>query len=349
MPRWTLPTLASTVALAWTVAAPEAADARTCVAFPLALDEAPVVFVGTVSEASSASRARTATFRVEEIWKGDVTGTVVVHGGWANPPGVAGGAGFRKYQLGRRYLVAVWRAGGMLLDSTCSATRPFTKDLQRLRPPDARTIAVDTARSEREPMSGGSGGSPGDSAATSCVHDFATALHKAREVFVGTVAEVSLSNGNQIATFLVEEIWKGEVGRTMIVDGGPRPRNARSHPDEDVVRTDAGAWFRTYRLGRRYLVAPWHRGGLLRDNQCSATRRFTRDLERLRPPDARRIAFQAMPPERELSRSSSDGTSLLPRFGIVIPALGGLAGLVLAAWRRRAARARAAGSRGSER
>jgi hypothetical protein len=139
------PFLLLLVALAAVTSAP-AAEASCIQAPPLrqAIDEADVVFVGTVLALDH--DGRTATFRVEEIWKGTLGETVVVHGGpgfeaiesaAARGQGVASSVD-RTYSAGKRYLVLPWgKSGGLLRDSICSSTQPYTDDMAGLRPATA--------------------------------------------------------------------------------------------------------------------------------------------------------------------------------------------------------------------
>lgn len=110
-----------------------------------AIDEAHTVFVGTVTDLQYDGLV--ATFRVEDVWKGDVAGTAVVSGGptlseleaaQAQGAGVATSVD-RYYDRGQRYLVVSYaRDGDALLDNDCSATQPLTSDLDRYRPASAR-------------------------------------------------------------------------------------------------------------------------------------------------------------------------------------------------------------------
>jgi hypothetical protein len=123
-----------------------AAKASCAPAPPLrnSIAEADIVFVGAV--VALAHDGRTATFRVEDVWKGKVGETVVVHGG----PGIAGiesaaarGEGVassvdRSYRMGTRYLVLPFgRSGNVLRDSICSNTRPYADRFGSLRPAGA--------------------------------------------------------------------------------------------------------------------------------------------------------------------------------------------------------------------
>jgi hypothetical protein len=105
---------------------------------PRAIDRAEVVFVGTVAAVENLHR--TATFKVESVWKGTVDETVVVHGG---PKASLKGERVwtsidRAYEPATRYLVVPsGRSGAILLDNACTNTQPYTADLADLRPPQA--------------------------------------------------------------------------------------------------------------------------------------------------------------------------------------------------------------------
>ena len=108
-------------------------------------------------------------------------------------------------------------------------------------------------------------------------------LGEAPTVFVGTVTHVQYSG--RVATFQVEEVWKGDVGVVAVVNGGPglsELEAARAQGQEVFTSVD-----RTFESGSRYLVVSYARdGALLSDNACSATRAFTADLEQHRPDSA---------------------------------------------------------------
>jgi hypothetical protein len=132
-------------ALAALVLAPSAS--ASCVAPPPlehSLADAPIVFVGTVLRVTN--ERRTAIFRVERVWKGEVEGTVVVRGG---PEGANVWSSVqRTYRAGKRYLVVPDRSQrDVFLDSHCSATRVYSPGLAELRPDHA----------ESEPRGGAAG------------------------------------------------------------------------------------------------------------------------------------------------------------------------------------------------
>jgi hypothetical protein len=120
--------------------------------------EADVAFVGTVVALDH--DGRTATFRVEDVWKGAVPETVVVHGG----PGIATieeaarqGRGVatsvdRTYTAGTRYLMLPsGKAKGVFLDNSCTNTQPYTAGLADLRPAGAHPPDIDAAASNGAP------------------------------------------------------------------------------------------------------------------------------------------------------------------------------------------------------
>lgn len=91
--------------------------------------------------------------------------------------------------------------------------------------------------------------------------------------FVGTVVE--LANGDRWATVNVEEIWHGPDLAPVVEVRAGQAGDAASSID------------RTYSLGR-YLFVVTMAQGALHDNACSPTTEWTADLEKFRPPDARR-------------------------------------------------------------
>lgn len=101
-------------------------------------------------------------------------------------------------------------------------------------------------------------------------------------VVVGTVT--STRSRNRIATVAVDEVWKGDVGSTVEVVGGPQSDNSGSSVD------------RTYEVGVRYLIVAYEPeahgypnvfGGRYEDNNCSVTQPWTDTLAVFRPSSAR--------------------------------------------------------------
>ena len=113
----------------------------SCAGVPLAADEAvlfgDVVFVGTVLRTEN--EGRWATVRVEERWKGgrDLPETVIVHGG--PEPGTTTSVD-RTYSPGR-YLFIVTSENGVLADTSCGSTQPWSEELAVLRPADVTPAA----------------------------------------------------------------------------------------------------------------------------------------------------------------------------------------------------------------
>ena len=108
-----------------------------------AVDEADVVFIGTVTSTTNADRW--ATVAVEEIWKGeDIDPVVEIKAGPADPPGpiMAASSVDRTFKEGVRYLFFPYRKkNGSFSDSSCSNTSRWTADLERFRPPGVRELS----------------------------------------------------------------------------------------------------------------------------------------------------------------------------------------------------------------
>jgi hypothetical protein len=106
----------------------------SCIPLPplaRALASADTVFVGTALEVTN--HGRTATFRVEEVWKGDVAETVVVYGGQEGANVFS--SVDRTYRAGKRYLVIPYRSErDAFWDNSCSSTREYASGLDHLRP-----------------------------------------------------------------------------------------------------------------------------------------------------------------------------------------------------------------------
>jgi hypothetical protein len=131
------------------------------------------------------------------------------------------------------------------------------------------------------PLLGGS-----EPAGASCAPPvgIAAGIAQADVVVVGTVA--SARSGNRVATVRVEEVWKGDVGESFEVFGGPAAENALTSVD------------RKYEVGRRYLLFarepaahgnPAIFGGRYEDNDCSTTQPWTDTLIQYRPATARMV------------------------------------------------------------
>lgn len=115
-----------------------------------------LVFVGSVTHL--ANENRWATFRVEEVWKGDPGGDrVEVRAGPGGRPGApAASSNDRTYVAGQRYLVFAsdlssrpeaaidFGEGARWVDGACSATRLYESSLDRFRPADAHLASSET-------------------------------------------------------------------------------------------------------------------------------------------------------------------------------------------------------------
>ena len=111
-----------------------------------AIGSSDLVLVGTVSSARSNNRI--ATVAVEDLWKGESGAVIEVAGG----PDAANSATSvdRTYTVGTRYLFFIFEPvahgspgtfGARYEDNDCTDTRPYTADLDSLRPVSARRVA----------------------------------------------------------------------------------------------------------------------------------------------------------------------------------------------------------------
>jgi len=110
------------------------------------------------------------------------------------------------------------------------------------------------------------------------------ALADASVVFVGTAMETK--HDGRVATFEVEQVWKGSVAELVVVNGGG-PSIKEMERAEAKGGSIATSVDRAYETGVRYLVLPWHvRGQVMRDNACSSTQPYTAKLASHAPPGA---------------------------------------------------------------
>lgn len=144
---------ATTAVLLWPVSALGSCGVAPGVAEGIA--GADVVFVGTVQGLGDSDR--TATFSVEEQWRGDPLPAIVqVHGG----PGDLNSATSvdRSYEAGVRYLVAAYIVEGRLTDNACSVTQPWSDELAAFRPAKVLVPTPDAENRTRDiplPVLGG--------------------------------------------------------------------------------------------------------------------------------------------------------------------------------------------------
>lgn len=127
---------------------PAATLAATAIAVdcapPLPLEKAvfsDLVFVGRVTDVANGGRS--ATVEVTDVWRGDVATPITVFGG-ADPTNPA--EDDRVFDVGVTYLFVPSRVPGLgqgiVVDSVCSSTTPWTDDMKSIRPPDAHAPAA---------------------------------------------------------------------------------------------------------------------------------------------------------------------------------------------------------------
>lgn len=100
-----------------------------------AIEDAPTVFVGTVTDTSNDDRW--AVVDVSDVWKGDVAAQVEVRGGPENPPGPTNVASSidRTFRDGETYLFLPRDDGDTVFrDDSCSSTTRYRESFERLRP-----------------------------------------------------------------------------------------------------------------------------------------------------------------------------------------------------------------------
>ena len=161
------------------------------------------------------------------------------------------------------------------------------------------------------------------------------ALAQSDLVVVGTVT--ATRSNDRIATVAVEDHWKGDSPNVIEVAGGPDAANAATSVD------------RTYAVGTQYLFfifdpaahgSPGTFGARYEDNNCTDTRPYTSDLDRLRPASARRVV-SAPPTQPTLPAPAPPSSGRDTGAYVVVAVLSVvlLAGVIVLIWRRRATRA----------
>lgn len=168
MPKRRLIGVGGFLVVAFVVGSPSLSSASCAppVALGHAVATADVVVVGTVTAARSNDRIATVT--VEDIWKGDPPSVFDVAGG----PDAANAATTvdRTYEIDTRYLFFIFEPaqhgnpgtfGARYEDNICSDTRPYTADLDYLRPASAHrtvtTTPLASAANNSTPTPTGSG------------------------------------------------------------------------------------------------------------------------------------------------------------------------------------------------
>jgi len=142
--------LAPGAALAETFApGPVIADCQMAPPIEEAVRTAELAFVGTVTEVANGGRS--ASVRVEEVWRGgEMPASVTVLGGMdpAQPM-----EDDRTFEAGVRYLFLPFAIDRQLVDNICSATRPWVDELEAVRPAGVQTPAPTAAPAALGPLS----------------------------------------------------------------------------------------------------------------------------------------------------------------------------------------------------
>lgn len=137
-PRHLLLVLSVAASLVWSAAVPAAASCAGPMG-PLKqrLDDASIVFVGTVDSADETGR--TANVIVESVWKGEVDEHVQVQGGPRDPQAIT--SVDRSFDVGERYLFVPVKGNGQVFeDNICTETQQWRPKLARHAPEDAAPV-----------------------------------------------------------------------------------------------------------------------------------------------------------------------------------------------------------------
>ncbi len=147
------------------------------------------------------------------------------------------------------------------------------------------------------------------------------AIQDAPFVFVGTV--VGLEHDGRLASFSVEEVWRGEVNSRVVVSGGPTPSDLEGLGFGESMVTSVD---RHFEQGVKYLVVAYSvEDGVYMDNACSATEAFGPSAEDLRP-------VTAHPP----IDVGTDSDVVVARIALALVAVTAASGLAFHRIRRRA-------------
>ena len=138
------------VAMALLVApAPAFADCQMAPPIEEAARTSELVFVGSVT--AVANGGRSASVRVEEVWRGDeMPATVTVLGGTDPEQAMEDD---RTFEAGVRYVFVPFVVEGRLVASICSATTPWVDELAAIRPAGVRTPTPSAAPAAPGPLS----------------------------------------------------------------------------------------------------------------------------------------------------------------------------------------------------
>lgn len=131
--------------------APALADCQMAPPTEEAVRTADLVFVGSVT--AIANGGRSASVRVEEVWRGgEMPAEVTVLGGTEPAQAMEDD---RTFEAGVRYVFLPFVVDGQLVDNICTATAPWVEGFAAVRPADARTplpSATETAAGPFAPV-----------------------------------------------------------------------------------------------------------------------------------------------------------------------------------------------------
>lgn len=157
------------------------------------------------------------------------------------------------------------------------------------------------------------------------------AMEQAPVVFVGTAMKVD--HDGRLASFSVDEVWKGDLETQVLVSGGPSLSELEGLGFGESVVTSVD---RHYDEGVTYLVVPFAiEEGVYMDNACSVTQVYDASLEDFRPATAH-------PPVD----SGTDSEVVTARIAVGVVVLAAGIAVTVGFMRRRSAQSLSAGSAG---
>lgn len=157
-PQRLLPVLSLSAAFVWSAALPAAASCAMPVgSLAQRLNDAPIVFVGTVDSADGSGRI--ANVVVESVWKGEVDERVQVQGGPADAQTIT--SVDRGFDVGSRYLFVPVKGNGQVFeDNGCTATQEWKPRFARHSPEDAAVVGGPPPAADPQAEEGGTSTPP---------------------------------------------------------------------------------------------------------------------------------------------------------------------------------------------
>ncbi len=142
-------------------------------------------------------------------------------------------------------------------------------------------------------------------------------LDEADVVAIGTVVQVTVNPASSLVELRLERVFKGEPGKTVVVETKTGSRQA--------VSTDI-----QFDEGTRYLLYLQEQGNVFITSLCAGTQQLNGGL----PPEAVSSLGERVVPEGNSQPLPEAGGSTLPAVALSAAGLVAVGGLSLALWRR---------------